>query len=76
MCTPTATLMLVLVLLPLAVLAVASEPYDWTSLFPPWERFLVILKQKHIIFDPIPRVEGIDPSEDPLRELRAPPSIC
>ena len=74
MCTRTATL--VLVLLPLAVLAVASEPYDWTSLFPPWERFLVISKQKHIIFDPIPRVEGIDPSEDPLRELRAPPSIC
>ena len=28
-------------------------------------------EQKHIIFDPIPRVEGIDPSEDPLIELRA-----
>jgi catalase len=28
-------------------------------------------QQKHIIFDPIPRVEGIDPSEDPLIELRA-----
>jgi catalase len=28
-------------------------------------------EQKHIIFDPIPRVEGIDPSEDPLLELRA-----
>jgi catalase len=27
--------------------------------------------QKQIIFDPIPRVEGIDPSEDPLLELRA-----
>ncbi len=27
--------------------------------------------QKHIIFDPIPRVEGIEPSEDPLPELRA-----
>jgi catalase len=27
--------------------------------------------QKHIIFDPIPRVEGIEPSEDPLLELRA-----
>jgi catalase len=27
--------------------------------------------QKHIIFDPIPRVEGIDPSADPLLELRA-----
>jgi catalase len=28
-------------------------------------------EQKHIIFDPIPRVEGIDPSADPLLELRA-----
>jgi catalase len=28
-------------------------------------------EQKHIIFDPIPRIEGIDPSEDPLFELRA-----
>ncbi len=28
-------------------------------------------QQKHIIFDPIPRVDGIDPSEDPLLELRA-----
>jgi len=28
-------------------------------------------EQKHIIFDPIPRVEGIEPSEDPLLELRA-----
>jgi catalase len=28
-------------------------------------------EQKYIIFDPIPRVEGIDPSEDPLIELRA-----
>lgn len=28
-------------------------------------------EQQHIIFDPIPRVEGIDPSEDPLLELRA-----
>ena len=27
--------------------------------------------QKHIIFDPIPRVDGIDPSADPLLELRA-----
>jgi catalase len=27
--------------------------------------------QKEIIFDPIPRVDGIDPSEDPLLELRA-----
>jgi catalase len=28
-------------------------------------------EQKHIIFDPIPRVDGIDPSDDPLLELRA-----
>lgn len=28
-------------------------------------------QQKRIIFDPIPRVEGIEPSEDPLLELRA-----
>ncbi|HEY3706014.1 MAG TPA: catalase family peroxidase [Terracidiphilus sp.] len=28
-------------------------------------------EQKRIIFDPIPRVEGIEPSADPLLELRA-----
>jgi catalase len=28
-------------------------------------------EQKEIIFDPIPRVEGIEPSDDPLLELRA-----
>jgi catalase len=28
-------------------------------------------QQKHIIFDPIPRVDGIEPSDDPLLELRA-----
>jgi catalase len=28
-------------------------------------------EQQYIIFDPIPRVDGIDPSEDPLLELRA-----
>ena len=28
-------------------------------------------EQRHIIFDPIPRVEGIEPSADPLLELRA-----
>jgi catalase len=28
-------------------------------------------EQQHIIFDPIPRVEGIAPSDDPLLELRA-----
>ena len=30
-----------------------------------------VAEQKHIIFDPIPRVEGINPSADPLLELRA-----
>lgn len=30
-----------------------------------------IREQKQIIFDPIPRVEGIEPSADPLLELRA-----
>jgi catalase len=29
------------------------------------------LNQEHIIFDPIPRVDGIEPSDDPLLELRA-----
>jgi catalase len=28
-------------------------------------------QQKHIIFDPIPRVDGIEPSDDPLLQLRA-----
>ena len=28
-------------------------------------------QEKKIIFDPIPRVDGIDPSDDPLLELRA-----
>jgi catalase len=28
-------------------------------------------QQKRMIFDPIPRVDGIDPSDDPLLELRA-----
>lgn len=30
-----------------------------------------LAQQKQIIFDPIPRVEGIEPSADPLLELRA-----
>jgi catalase len=30
-----------------------------------------LAEQKHIIFDPIPRVDGIEPSADPLLELRA-----
>ena len=28
-------------------------------------------EQKHIIYDPVPRVKGIEPSGDPLLELRA-----
>ena len=28
-------------------------------------------EQKHIIFDPIPRVKGVEPSTDPLLEMRA-----
>ena len=28
-------------------------------------------EQRHTIFDPIPRVDGIEPSADPLLELRA-----
>ena len=28
-------------------------------------------EQKYIIFDPIPRIQGIEPSEDPLLEMRA-----
>ncbi|HEY8997781.1 MAG TPA: catalase family peroxidase [Edaphobacter sp.] len=30
-----------------------------------------LVEQQHIIFDPIPRVDGIEPSDDPLLELRA-----
>jgi catalase len=30
-----------------------------------------VAEQKHVIFDPIPRVDGIEPSGDPLLELRA-----
>jgi catalase len=28
-------------------------------------------EQKHNIFDPVPRLAGIEPSDDPLLELRA-----
>ena len=33
-------------------------------------------EQRQIIFDPIPRVDGIEPSGDPLLELRKPPYTC
>jgi catalase len=39
---------------------------ELTSVFPD-----SLAQQKHIIFDPIPRVDGIEPSADPLLELRA-----
>ena len=28
-------------------------------------------EQKHLIFDPVPRVDGIEPSDDPLLDFRA-----
>lgn len=28
-------------------------------------------EQKHIIFDPVPRVDGVEPSDDPLLDMRA-----
>ena len=31
--------------------------------------------QQHLIFDPIPRLDGIEPSDDPLLELRAAPDL-
>ncbi len=30
-----------------------------------------ITQQKHLIFDPIPRVDGVEPSDDPLIDVRA-----
>ena len=30
-----------------------------------------LVQQKKVIFDPIPRVEGVEPSDDPLLEVRA-----
>jgi len=69
----------------LAQLANAEDTVDDATIHWPEDRTLLDLgaiiltqpvvdnahEQKHIIFDPIPRVEGIDPSEDPLLELRA-----
>lgn len=39
-----------------------------TEIFKPEES---LKEQKHIIFDPIPRVKGVEPSNDPLLEMRA-----
>ncbi|RMZ03596.1 hypothetical protein D0862_05581 [Hortaea werneckii] len=71
----------------LAQVAEADDPTDDATRHWPEERRLVELgtirleavmseeqsgrEQKHIIFDPIPRVQGIEPSADPLLEMRA-----
>ncbi len=68
-----------------AQLAGAGDVVDDATIHWPEERMIVMLgsltltaaveddaaEQKQIIFDPIPRVQGILPSEDPLLELRA-----
>jgi catalase len=68
-----------------AQLADAGDVVDDATIHWPEEREVVTLgtitldavvedqagEQKQMIFDPIPRVEGIEPSEDPLLELRA-----
>lgn len=68
-----------------AQLAAAGDVVDDATIHWPAERPVVELgtltltalvadsasEQKQIIFDPIPRLEGIEPSEDPLLELRA-----
>jgi len=69
----------------LVQLADAGDTVDDATIHWPEERTLLDLgaitltepvannaeEQNHIIFDPIPRVDGIDPSADPLLELRA-----
>ena len=69
----------------LAQLAVAGDVVDDATVHWPEDRPLLELgaleltelvadnpkEQKHIIFDPIPRIEGIEPTSDPLFELRA-----
>ena len=68
-----------------AQLADAGDVVDDATIHWPEEREVVTLgtitldavvedqagEQKQMIFDPIPRVEGIEPSDDPLLELRA-----
>jgi catalase len=56
--------------------ATAHWPKDWPEIdFGTVELMSVLpnneAEQRHIIFDPIPRVDGIEPSGDPLLELRA-----
>jgi catalase len=69
----------------LAQVAASDDKTDDATVHWPADRALVELgaleltqtvpdnlaQQKYIIFDPIPRVEGIEPSADPLLELRA-----
>jgi catalase len=69
----------------LAQVAAAGDTTDDATVHWPEDRELVELgaielteavpdsltQQQHIIFDPIPRVDGIEPSADPLLELRA-----
>ncbi|RMY40116.1 hypothetical protein D0866_01476 [Hortaea werneckii] len=71
----------------LAQVAEADDPTEDATRHWPEERRLIELgsirleavtpeeqsarEQKRIIFDPIPRVEGIEPSADPLLEMRA-----
>jgi catalase len=68
-----------------AQLAAAGDVVDDATMHWPEERELLELgtialtallpttpaDERHIIFDPIPRVAGIEPSDDPLLELRA-----
>jgi catalase len=56
--------------------ATAHWPQDWPEIdFGAIELTSVMpdndAEQRHIIFDPIPRVDGIEPSGDPLLEFRA-----
>jgi catalase len=71
----------------LAQIAEAGDPTDDATILWPEERRVVELglieleslleeedsagMQKRVIFDPIPRVEGVEASEDPLLEMRA-----
>jgi catalase len=69
----------------LAQIAAAGDTTDDATVHWPESRELVelgtveltsalsdsVAQQKHIIFDPIPRVDGIEPSGDPLLEVRA-----
>jgi catalase len=71
----------------LGQIATADDSTDNATVIWPEERELVELgtinidsalseadslrQQKHIIFDPIPRVEGLDVSDDPLLDVRA-----